>query len=155
MYYISLLLLPPDGFVLDRKSTRLNSSHSQISYAVFCLKKKKTIVDEDAAPGVRRDLDAGTLEPFEIGADARGHDHAVGEDGRAFLEGELPLALPLLDLGQGRPRPDGDAVVFQPAGDDGRAGLVHHARQDARGFFFNGEGAAEIDAFPQHGEVHD
>src|SRR2546427_6856346 len=25
----------------DRKSTRLNSSHSQISYAVFCLKKKK------------------------------------------------------------------------------------------------------------------
>src|SRR2546430_4767972 len=28
--------------VEDRKSTRLNSSHSQISYAVFCLKKKKT-----------------------------------------------------------------------------------------------------------------
>src|SRR5688572_31138604 len=28
----------------DRKSTRLNSSHSQISYAVFCLKKKKKIV---------------------------------------------------------------------------------------------------------------
>src|SRR2546427_5995331 len=28
-------------WVLDRKSTRLNSSHSQISYAVFCLKKKK------------------------------------------------------------------------------------------------------------------
>src|SRR2546430_11529193 len=29
------------GVVADRKSTRLNSSHSQISYAVFCLKKKK------------------------------------------------------------------------------------------------------------------
>src|SRR5688572_31729006 len=28
------------AFVGDRKSTRLNSSHSQISYAVFCLKKK-------------------------------------------------------------------------------------------------------------------
>src|SRR5438270_13451811 len=28
-------------FLGDRKSTRLNSSHSQISYAVFCLKKKK------------------------------------------------------------------------------------------------------------------
>src|SRR2546427_6643586 len=28
------------GFGIDRKSTRLNSSHSQISYAVFCLKKK-------------------------------------------------------------------------------------------------------------------
>src|SRR2546430_8418721 len=27
-------------FLVDRKSTRLNSSHSQISYAVFCLKKK-------------------------------------------------------------------------------------------------------------------
>src|SRR2546430_7396568 len=27
---------------VDRKSTRLNSSHSQISYAVFCLKKKNT-----------------------------------------------------------------------------------------------------------------
>src|SRR2546421_12404956 len=30
-------------FGLDRKSTRLNSSHDQISYAVFCLKKKKNI----------------------------------------------------------------------------------------------------------------
>src|SRR2546421_3653062 len=30
--------------VLDRKSTRLNSSHDQISYAVFCLKKKKTLM---------------------------------------------------------------------------------------------------------------
>src|SRR5205809_6061457 len=29
------------GFHLDRKSTRLNSSHGYISYAVFCLKKKK------------------------------------------------------------------------------------------------------------------
>src|SRR2546430_12142801 len=29
-----------DDMSLDRKSTRLNSSHSQISYAVFCLKKK-------------------------------------------------------------------------------------------------------------------
>src|SRR5688572_32504590 len=28
----------------DRKSTRLNSSHSQISYAVFCLKKKKLLI---------------------------------------------------------------------------------------------------------------
>src|SRR2546430_13207867 len=31
-----------DKIAVDRKSTRLNSSHSQISYAVFCLKKKKT-----------------------------------------------------------------------------------------------------------------
>src|SRR2546430_11476537 len=44
--------LPPEALVslyrefwrleIDRKSTRLNSSHSQISYAVFCLKKKQT-----------------------------------------------------------------------------------------------------------------
>src|SRR2546421_12553324 len=32
-----------DGQEIDRKSTRLNSSHDQISYAVFCLKKKKEI----------------------------------------------------------------------------------------------------------------
>src|SRR3989475_2305008 len=36
----------------DRKSTRLNSSHSQISYAVFCLKKKKKI--PHVARAVRR-----------------------------------------------------------------------------------------------------
>src|SRR2546430_7005512 len=33
----------------DRKSTRLNSSHSQISYAVFCLKKKKKIARPDTS----------------------------------------------------------------------------------------------------------
>src|SRR5437899_5046845 len=37
------LALGPDGGVRDRKSTRLNSSHLGISYAVFCLKKKKNI----------------------------------------------------------------------------------------------------------------
>src|SRR2546427_8494872 len=31
----------------DRKSTRLNSSHSQISYAVFCLKKKKHYISQE------------------------------------------------------------------------------------------------------------
>src|SRR5256886_9050391 len=36
---VQALLVPVN---LDRKSTRLNSSHSQISYAVFCLKKKKS-----------------------------------------------------------------------------------------------------------------
>src|SRR2546430_3830999 len=48
--------LPEDAgrTLIDRKSTRLNSSHSQISYAVFCLKKKKkndlhTIVKTDNA----------------------------------------------------------------------------------------------------------
>src|SRR5256886_13116501 len=32
------------AFPIDRKSTRLNSSHSQISYAVFCLKKKTKFI---------------------------------------------------------------------------------------------------------------
>src|SRR5690606_39799218 len=34
-----LYLFDEDKFILDRKSTRLNSSHVKISYAVFCLKK--------------------------------------------------------------------------------------------------------------------
>src|SRR2546430_3104301 len=39
---IKLRVVQFTGFSkIDRKSTRLNSSHSQISYAVFCLKKKK------------------------------------------------------------------------------------------------------------------
>src|SRR5690606_28310377 len=40
--------------ILDRKSTRLNSSHVKISYAVFCLKKQKT-----TAPGVLAHVYAG------------------------------------------------------------------------------------------------
>src|SRR5215204_1285642 len=41
--WIDLVRAPdfPVDLVLDRKSTRLNSSHTVISYAVFCLKKKK------------------------------------------------------------------------------------------------------------------
>src|SRR3712207_8091007 len=51
-YFLVALLTPPDlvgavtGWQLspdgDRKSTRLNSSHANISYAVFCLKKNKS-----------------------------------------------------------------------------------------------------------------
>src|SRR3712207_9012059 len=44
--YGEISLIEPDGsppISLDRKSTRLNSSHANISYAVFCLKKKKSI----------------------------------------------------------------------------------------------------------------
>src|SRR5688572_31887481 len=40
-HWIENLLLEHKKSTGDRKSTRLNSSHSQISYAVFCLKKKK------------------------------------------------------------------------------------------------------------------
>src|SRR2546430_6118824 len=42
-FSVDLALVEGDEAYTDRKSTRLNSSHSQISYAVFCLKKKKNI----------------------------------------------------------------------------------------------------------------
>src|SRR2546430_13753091 len=42
---VSVIRHPHRLQLLDRKSTRLNSSHSQISYAVFCLKKKKTTTE--------------------------------------------------------------------------------------------------------------
>src|SRR5688572_32575312 len=41
----------------DRKSTRLNSSHSQISYAVFCLKKKKKTQTHKATTTTYTNLD--------------------------------------------------------------------------------------------------
>src|SRR2546430_12869606 len=41
----------------DRKSTRLNSSHSQISYAVFCLKKKKNTASHISLLRLSRQLD--------------------------------------------------------------------------------------------------
>src|SRR2546427_1721931 len=42
------------GVAADRKSTRLNPSHSQISYAVFCLKKKKYKSDRCRLPPSKR-----------------------------------------------------------------------------------------------------
>src|SRR4051794_41257749 len=48
---------------LDRKSTRLNSSHPSISYAVFCLKKKKTHVM--SMEEKRRSIRVEICEPVE------------------------------------------------------------------------------------------
>src|SRR2546430_10625009 len=45
----------------DRKSTRLNSSHSQISYAVFCLTKKNTYTDRSSMTSISTALDQRTL----------------------------------------------------------------------------------------------
>src|SRR2546430_8383949 len=47
----------------DRKSTRLNSSHSQISYAVFCLKKKNNPINARSAPCSSRDTDTCCIIP--------------------------------------------------------------------------------------------
>src|SRR3989475_6068960 len=52
----------PDG--VDRKSTRLNSSHSQISYAVFCLKKKS----EGANPEESQSLFQATRHRYRLDA---------------------------------------------------------------------------------------
>src|SRR3989449_4294669 len=41
MVVLATVGVPPQSIAIDRKSTRLNSSHGYISYAVFCLKKKK------------------------------------------------------------------------------------------------------------------
>src|ERR1022692_3415309 len=46
-----------NGLILDRKSTRLNSSHLVISYAVFCLKKKSTPVHHENDGDARRPRD--------------------------------------------------------------------------------------------------
>src|SRR2546421_8121368 len=55
----------------DRKSTRLNSSHDQISYAVFCLKKKKKRNNK------RQSVTQPTTEPIEY---ARASDEHRAED---------------------------------------------------------------------------
>src|SRR2546430_7531247 len=57
---------------VDRKSTRLNSSHSQISYAVFCLKKKKRTLGDFEVFGLAGDVAATvysrTARPHDLGA---------------------------------------------------------------------------------------
>src|SRR2546430_6450424 len=53
---------------LDRKSTRLNSSHSQISYAVFCLKKKTKHEENRFTKALQPRHRAGVLVPISGGA---------------------------------------------------------------------------------------
>src|SRR5690554_5996131 len=68
-------------YVLDRKSTRLNSSHVRISYAVFCLKKK---IDRPLKCQLQRGL-----------ADPARHQHRVIQvDGCSIVESELALHSP-------------------------------------------------------------
>src|SRR5258707_8169092 len=49
-----VVLRDVEGFRADRKSTRLNSSHANISYAVFCLKKKNKKVPNQAGATLSR-----------------------------------------------------------------------------------------------------
>src|SRR4051812_49781672 len=48
----------------DRKSTRLNSSHMSISYAVFCLKKKKKRPNNCPLDRLSKDEERAQLEPY-------------------------------------------------------------------------------------------
>src|SRR2546430_4242028 len=86
----SPLTLFSDHYQKDRKSTRLNSSHSQISYAVFCLKKKKDLLGELHVLG---------HGPVHAN-DKFGNAPAVGDDGlsstqskRDFQSGQFRLPL--------------------------------------------------------------
>src|SRR5256886_5235803 len=71
---------PSVVFPVDRKSTRLNSSHSQISYAVFCLKKKKKN-DISVSSGAGGD-----------GASERAHARVGCPDGRSVGLGLTRIA---------------------------------------------------------------
>src|SRR5256886_8223803 len=68
----------------DRKSTRLNSSHSQISYAVFCLKKKKNTSTYPYVDTTLGDLNASntittanSIEPNNHASPASPHHHCT------------------------------------------------------------------------------
>src|SRR3989440_702996 len=84
-----LLLSPPqspdpiDG--KDRKSTRLNSSHDQISYAVFCLKKKEHTSELQS----RSDLVCRLLLEKKIGLDGKSAADK-GKDTRDYLDAAFP-----------------------------------------------------------------
>src|SRR5256886_6428349 len=85
----------------DRKSTRLNSSHSQISYAVFCLKKKKRLGSDHPEVAIRlnnlarlysdqgRNAEAELLSQraLAISEQALGTDHPVTAHALQHLAG--------------------------------------------------------------------
>src|SRR6266571_6963021 len=74
----------------DRKSTRLNSSHMSISYAVFCLKKKK-ISHSDGLAGQRRECSAGDVAGFRS-IEGQNRCPGFGHVGAAEPEsGEAPV----------------------------------------------------------------
>src|SRR5258708_5611766 len=66
--------------ILDRKSTRLNSSHQIISYAVFCLKKKKTSIN--SSDKIRTNVESWShkRQPPPTATNDRLYDNAVGKD---------------------------------------------------------------------------
>src|SRR5689334_16034050 len=144
----------------DRKSTRLNSSHSSISYAVFCLKKKTQF-------GHPADL-LDTRQTSDQGVEAR---HLVGlnveyaEIRRPGRQPQPPIAARIaLDLGdggerdepyaeraqhQGRRRP-GTVQIGQPQPPGGPPGMREPPRQAHQPFFFNNEPTPELYTLSLH-----
>src|SRR2546430_11751192 len=87
------------GLLLDRKSTRLNSSHSQISYAVFCLNKKP---NTSAGRSTRHPVDTNCL-PRDVHCEICLRDRPS----LAFARATRALAWAMRDgarLGSGEPR---------------------------------------------------
>src|SRR6266581_414149 len=97
---------PPGPWSPDRKSTRLNSSHPSISYAVFCLKKKKLNLVvafnygsrqeiAHAAQRLAREVAEGKRDPASIDADILGrfffNDTATTEIYTLSLHDALPI----------------------------------------------------------------
>src|SRR5216683_4449271 len=68
---------PGDAGGVDRKSTRLNSSHDQISYAVFCLKKKLAISNNPALPSCQ----VSQLKAALVAGGFTGTDHSCCNSG--------------------------------------------------------------------------
>src|SRR5256885_11044813 len=88
---VSLLLV---FSVLDRKSTRLNSSHLVISYAVFCLKKKKQYLAYfDHADDRRR-----SLQPLRLGEPRLDRDVTIRPRHRRVVRAEPHHTRSLLEM---------------------------------------------------------
>src|SRR5688572_18734640 len=86
-------VIPEESSPVDRKSTRLNSSHSQISYAVFCLKKKNG--DAAARMRIRKLHERGDRVRLGDGVGVR-DDHVLarcGRDLRVDVRGETEHVL--------------------------------------------------------------
>src|SRR3954462_9531708 len=84
---------------LDRKSTRLNSSHTIISYAVFCLKKKLAHLAHRVGAGCVDDAEPAALACLVLagGAGHRAHNRPVGWRAHYFFlkGGGAPKVQPL------------------------------------------------------------
>src|SRR5258705_6428291 len=80
------------GFETDRKSTRLNSSHLGISYAVFCLKKKKIPDYLTATPQLRpsRQQSESTWDPPADSGEGCSSEPATGQSLRVVRVPEEP-----------------------------------------------------------------